>query len=82
MPVHRIEKIIGGVVVATAEVAKRGPFAGQLVCLSIGSNMANVPFTTLTGAAHFLRAHPGSGIRMNPNWSKIVDGIHIDGVPR
>ncbi|MBZ9735763.1 hypothetical protein LB534_20305 [Mesorhizobium sp. CA18] len=82
MPVHRIEKIVGGVVVAAAEVAKRGPFAGQFVCLSIGSNMAKVPFATLTDAADFLRTHPGSGIRMNPNWSKIVDGIHIDGLPR
>lgn len=80
MPIHRIEKIVRGAVIAAAEVAKRGPFAGQYVCLKDGSNKAAVPCRTLDDAADFLRTHPGSGIRMNPAWSKIVNEIHVDGV--
>jgi hypothetical protein len=29
-----------------------------------------------------LRANPGSGVRMEPRWSKIVDDIYIGGIPR
>jgi hypothetical protein len=41
-----------------------------------------VEFGSLDHVKEFSRANPGSGVRMEPGWSKIVDHIYIDGMPR
>lgn len=81
MPVTRIEKVVGGVTVQSAEPKRREPFKGYYVCHYCGSNMDGEAFKTLDEAAAFLKSNPGSGIRMRPGWSKVVDHIEIDGVP-
>jgi hypothetical protein len=80
--VTRIEKIVGGLVVQRAAVAKRGMHKGKYVCHPQGSNMAKIAFVTLDDVADFLRTNPGSGVRMDPGSSKVVEFIHIDGHPR
>lgn len=80
--VARIEKIVGGTRIQTVERAKAGKNRGLFVCLADGSNKEQVPFRTLDDVADYLAANPGAGVRMNPNWSKVVDFIHIDGHPR
>lgn len=82
MPVSRIEQIVGGAITRHAEPAARGPNRGNFVCLLDGRNKNPVMFASLDLAADFLRSNPGSGIRMRPGRSKIVDYIHIDGVAR
>lgn len=77
--VDRIEKIEGGSVVQTAEPHKDD---GQYYCHFQGQTMFPERFPTLDEAADFLVKNKRSRIRMNPNWSLIVDDIHIDGVPR
>lgn len=76
MPVGRIERIVGGAVRAAAEPGSDGLFA----CHGFGSNVDPMRFTILDDVAGFLRAHPRSGIRMNPGWAKITKNIYIDGV--
>ncbi len=76
MPVTRIQKIVGGVVVQCAEPNKHGLY----VCHAFGSNVAPVTFSTLDEVADYLRANPGSGVRMNPRWSKVSKRVFIDGV--
>jgi hypothetical protein len=39
-------------------------------------------FSNLDEAAKFLIDNQRGRIRMNPDWSLIVDNIHIDGKPR
>jgi hypothetical protein len=79
MPVSRIERIISGTVVGCAVV---GPTSGKYHCHRSGSNMSPLPFDTLDDVADFLRANPGSGVRMAPSFSKIVNNIYIDGFRR
>jgi hypothetical protein len=78
MPVERIERIINGAVVQRAEPAPNGLYA----CLPSGANMRPVLLSTLDEVADYLRANPGSGVRMNPGWSKISKRVFIDGLPR
>lgn len=80
--VTRIEKIVGGAKVQSVERAKAGKNRGLFVCLADGSNKEQVPFSTLDDVADYLTANPSAGVRMNPDWSKVVDFIHIDGRPR
>jgi hypothetical protein len=79
MAVTKIEKIVRGRIVARAA---RGKTTGKYHCHAFGSNVNAVMFSDLDGVATFLRSNPGSGVRMNPGFSKIVDDIFIDGVPR
>jgi hypothetical protein len=44
--------------------------------------MSPIQFDNLDDVAEFLRANPGSGVRMAPGFSKIVKNIYIDGFPR
>lgn len=77
--VVRIEQIIAGTVVKTAEPQKTD---GLYYCHTQGQTMFPTTFTNLDDAAAFLVANRRSRIRMNPKWSLMVDHIHIDGVPR
>jgi urease beta subunit len=79
MPTTRIEKIVVGSVVAVVERSRK---TGNYHCHHRGSNVDAVEFGSLDQVAEFLRANPGSGVRMEPGWSKIVDHIYIDGMPR
>ena len=78
MPVARIEKIVGGTIVQRAEPNRDGLYE----CYPFGSNVSSIKFHSLDDVAAYLRSHPRSGVRMNPNWSKISKDIFIDGVPR
>jgi hypothetical protein len=78
MPIGRIEKIVRGLVVQSAERNKRGFY----VCHAFGTNVAPVELATLDDVAHYLRANPGSGVRMNPGESKVSKHVYIDGLPR
>lgn len=60
------------------EAEQQGPFC----MLSRGTNMDPVTFSNLDDVAAFLRANPGSGVRMHPGSARIIEHIHIDGVPR
>lgn len=77
MPVATIERIEHGVVTARVE---RGRRHGKFACLAFGSNVGPILLTSLDDVADFLRSNPGSGVRMNPGWNKIVRNIYIDGV--
>jgi len=46
-----------------------------------GGNKRPLTFSTLDDVADFLRSKPGSGVRMNPGWGKIIDNIFIEGIP-
>ena len=74
----KIERIVSGRVVGAAKLYSNG----QYRCHPAGQNVEDRWFTTLEDVAAFLRANPGSGVRMTPDSSKIVDNIYIDGVPR
>lgn len=78
--VIRIEKIENGDVVQCVEPDTDGNFH----CYPEGQTMAKyrtlVP--TLDEVAAFLIREKRGRVRMNPNWSLIVDHIHIDGKPR
>jgi len=78
MPTTSIEKIVAGSVVAKAESHKTSNYH----CHHRGSNVDAVELGSLDEVAEFLRENPGSGVRMEPGWSKIVDDIYIDGLPR
>ncbi|MDW9365803.1 hypothetical protein CN085_32185 [Sinorhizobium meliloti] len=80
--VTRIEKIVGGVAVQRVERAKSGKNKGLFVCLADGSNKDQVPLSTLDQVADYLTANPRAGVRMNPDWSKVVEHICIDGRAR
>ncbi len=74
MAVLRIEKIdLTGVVIQQAEPDTDGCYH----CLPFGNNVDVVHFTTLDEVADYLRAHPKSGVRMNPGWSKVSKLIYI-----
>lgn len=75
MAISRIERIIGSVVTAKAERDPGGMFVGH----RFGSNVNPVRFSSLDDVSDFLRANPGSGVRMNPGWSKISKNIYLDG---
>ena len=77
--VTRIEQIKGGSVTKTAEPH---PKDGLYYCHLQGQTMFPTTFANLDDAADFLIKNKRSRIRMNPNWSLMVDHIHIDGVPR
>lgn len=79
LPVTRIEKFD-----ASGSPKQRAePDAdGQYHCFHFGTNVSPVYLRTLDDVAEFLRKNPKAGVRMNPGWSKISKGIHIDGVPR
>ncbi|WLE00879.1 hypothetical protein PX860_27500 (plasmid) [Agrobacterium leguminum] len=77
MPVGRIERIEHGAVIGRVE---RGGKHGQFACHDFGSNVAPRLFANLDDVADFLRTHPRSGVRMNPDWKKIACNIYIDGV--
>lgn len=76
MPVARIERIIAGVVTGRVERGSGGFFA----CHDFGSNVDATSLASLDDVADFLRTHPRSGVRMNPQWKRITRNIHIDGV--
>lgn len=78
--VTRIEKIEHGIVVQTAERGTDGFFH----CYPEGQTMAKymTRCSNLDEAAEFLTKNQRGRIRMNPDWSLIVDSIHIDGKPR
>lgn len=76
MPVSRIERIVGGVVTGRVERGSDGLFA----CHVFGSNVDATPLASLDDVADFLRAHPRSGVRMNPQWKRITRNIYIDSV--
>lgn len=76
--VMKIERIVGGRVIGEAKLHKNG----QYRCHPFGQNVEDKWFSRLEDVADFLRAHPGSGVRMTPNGSKVVKNIYIDGVPR
>ncbi len=76
MPVARTERIIGGIVRGRVERGSDGFFA----CHAFGSNVNALPLASLDDVADFLRSHPRSGVRMNPQWKRITKNIHIDGV--
>lgn len=76
MPVARIERIIRGVVTGRVERGSGGFFA----CHHFGSNVNVTALASLDDVADFLRTHPRSGVRMNPQWKRITRNIHIDGV--
>lgn len=78
MPVSRIEQIVGGKVMKRVVPSKTGKFR----CFPKGMNTDPVWFTTLDEVADYLRTNLHSGVRMQPGDSKIVDHIHIDGLPR
>ena len=75
VPVSRIERIVGGVVTGRVERSSDGFFA----CHDFGSNVDATPWVSLDEVADFLRSHPRSGVRMNPQWKRITRNIHIDG---
>lgn len=77
--VARIEQITMGTVVKTAEPQKTD---GNYYCHLEGQTMFPTTFANLDDAAAFLVANKRSRIRMNPNWSLMVNHIHIDGIPR
>ena len=79
MPATHAEKIVVGSVVAVVERSRK---TRNYHCRHRGSNVDAVEFGSLDQVAEFLRANPGSGVRMEPGWSKIVDHIHIDRMPR
>lgn len=72
----KIERIIAGVVKGRVERGADGHFA----CHEFGSNVHPTHLGSLDEVADFLRAHPGSGVRMNPQWKRIAKNIYIDGV--
>lgn len=76
MPVARIERIIGGIVRGRVERGSDGFFA----CHAFGSNVNAISLASLDDVADFLRSHPRSGVRMNPQWKRITKNVHIDGV--
>lgn len=78
--VTRIEKIEHGKMVQTAEPGTDGYYH----CYPEGQTMAKymTRFSNLDEAAEFLTKNKRGRIRMNPDWSLIVDNIHIDGKPR
>lgn len=76
MSVTRIERIVGGSVIGRVECGSDSNYAGH----HFGSNVDSVPFSSLDDVADFLRSHPRSGVRMNPDWKKISRNIYIDGV--
>lgn len=79
MAVTRIEKIDkAGMVVQTCARHPDGKFRVFLR----GTNMDAAALNTLDEVADFLRKNPRGGVRMNPGWSRIVERIHIDGIPR
>jgi hypothetical protein len=78
MPVSRIEYIKGGRVIKRAERYKNGKYR----CHPDGQNKEEFWFSTLDEVAEFLRAHPGSGVRMKPGYGKISKHIYIDGIAR
>ena len=78
MSVERIEKILRGIVVQRAERNKEGFY----VCHAFGTNVAAKNFSSLDEVADYLRGNPGSGVRMDPGWSKISEDVFIDSVPR
>ncbi|CAM3971212.1 hypothetical protein PHIN109289_19220 [Phaeobacter inhibens] len=78
--VTRIEKIEHGKKVQTAERGTDGCYH----CYPEGQTMSKymTRFSNLDEAAKFLIDNQRGRIRMNPDWSLIVDNIHIDGRPR
>lgn len=78
MPVERIEKIVGGVVMQRADRNRRGYYE----CHAAGTNVNPIEFVSLDDVANYLQRNPRAGVRMNPGWSKISKSVFIDGVPR
>lgn len=78
--VIRIEKIEDGKVVQRAERGSDGFYH----CYPEGQTMAKYMkrYSNLEEAADFLVKNRRGRIRMNPDWSLIVDNIYIDGNPR
>lgn len=78
--VGRIEKIEAGRVVKRAEPDASGLYH----CYPEGQTMARYAsyYRTLDEVAEFLIRERRGRVRMNPDWSLIVDDIHIDGVAR
>ncbi|MCZ7445590.1 MULTISPECIES: hypothetical protein [Rhizobium/Agrobacterium group] len=76
MPVTRVERIVGGLVIGRVERGSDGYYA----CHHFGSNVDPLPLNTLDDVADFLRAHPRGGVRMYPGRKKISRNIYIDGI--
>lgn len=76
MPIAKIERITSGSAIGVVE----RDAVGNFVCHHFGSNVAPVACANLDEVATFLRAHPRSGVRMNPGWVKISRNIYVDGV--
>jgi hypothetical protein len=78
MTIRRIERIVDGRVVGTAE---RSADDGRYHCHFFGSNTDPKKFSSLDEVADFLRTNSGAGVRMNPGWGKISRNLFIDGKP-
>ncbi len=76
MPVTRIERIVGGLVIRRVERGSDGYYA----CHHFGSNVDPLRLKTLDDVADFLRAHPRDGVRVYPGRKKISRNIYIDGI--
>jgi hypothetical protein len=78
--VDRIQRIVGQEVIQQAETDKDGRYH----CFPEGQTKSKFAqyFSTLDEVAEYLLENERSQVRMNPNWSRIIDNIHIDGVPR
>ncbi len=74
----KIERIEGGHVTGQPRLYKNGKYQ----CNPDGNNKVKIWKASLEEVAEYLRANPGSGVRMDPGVKKIVDNIFIDGVPR
>ena len=74
----RIEHRTGGVVTGKALLYANGKYR----CHAPVRGAAGLWFGTLEQVAAFLRATPGSGVRMTPDCSEVSDDIYIDGIPR
>lgn len=72
----RIERIVSGSILASAEPAADGRYA----CHEFGSTMNPVRLNSLDEVAEFLRANPRSSVRMNPSWTRISRNLYVDGV--
>jgi len=74
----KIERVIDGKVVGRPKLYANGKYK----CHPDGDNKTPVWCASLAEVADYLRANPGSGVRMNPEGGKISENIFIDGAAR
>ncbi|MCV0398186.1 MAG: hypothetical protein K5872_11325 [Rhizobiaceae bacterium] len=56
-----------------------GGSGGFFACHAFRSNVDATPLISLDDVADFLRTHPRSGVRMNPQWKRLTRNIYIEG---